>query len=155
MNMAGLFDVGARPFANPLGVAPTAPLGSGAFGNLAAGNALAASPNSWWSGISNMTPGQVGGLAAMLGTMGKSMMAPGNPMQGVADAAVKFGPGMAQKDLIGQLIGALKDSKPPAQAGAAGTTGTAGAVSPLAPTGATESLEGSDWLQKLIKGEGK
>jgi len=99
--------------------------------NLALNVPMSTQPTSWLSRMDSLTPGQIGGMAAMLGSVGKTMMHPGNPMQGAADAAIKYGPGMAQKEMINSLISALKDSKP------AGTTLSAtsgGGVNPSTPT---------------------
>ncbi len=80
--------------------------------SLQPGTTMATQPTSWLSRLQNITPGQVGGIAAVLGTLGKTLMHPGNPMQGAADAAIKFGPGLAQREMINGLISALAKSRP-------------------------------------------
>ena len=110
------------------------------------GTAMATQPGSWYSRI---TPGQIGGISTIMGTLGKSLMHPGNPMQGAADASIKYGPGMAQKEMLDKLISALQESKP---AGMSTQTAQGQAVSPLAPAGATNSMETSGFFKTLFGG---
>lgn len=107
---------------------------------------VAIQPATWYD---KLTPGVVGGIASALGSMGKTMMHPGNPIQGLADFAIKYGPGMAQKEMLDKLISALKESRP------ATTTlsPTSSRVSPLAPAGASTSLE-TPFFTRMFLGRG-
>lgn len=126
--------------------------------NLALNVPMSTQPTSWLSRMNSLTPGQIGGMAAMLGSVGKTMMHPGNPMQGAADAAIKYGPGMAQKEMINSLISALKDSKPAGTALSAAAS--SGGVNPSTPTTPLQQdlssiNQGSSLFKMLGLGGGK